>query len=82
MGFHMRPSLFSSDLYCWSNKPKRDDTPRQHSRCRHTHMGYRVGLKIGVRPFALGLFAALLIGGVSFALISSFAAELIQMVGL
>jgi hypothetical protein len=45
-------------------------------------MGYRVGLKIGVRPFALGLFAALLIGGVSFALISSFAAELIQMVGL
>ena len=37
---------------------------------------------IGLRPFALGLFAALLVGGVSFALIAAFAADLIQMVGL
>ena len=35
--------------------------------------------KIGVRPFALGLFAALLIGGVSFTLISLFAADLINL---
>ena len=34
-------------------------------------------IKIGMRPFALGLFAAVLIGGVSFALISLFAADLI-----
>jgi uncharacterized integral membrane protein (TIGR00698 family) len=39
-------------------------------------------IKIGMRPFALGLFAALLIGGVSFALIAAFAADLIKMVGL
>ncbi len=35
--------------------------------------------KIGMRPFALGLFAAVLIGGVSFALISLFAADLIAL---
>ena len=35
--------------------------------------------KIGMRPFALGLFAALLIGGVSFALISLFGARLIDL---
>jgi len=34
-------------------------------------------IKIGMRPFALGLFAAVLIGGVSFALISLFGADLI-----
>ena len=34
-------------------------------------------VKIGMRPFALGLFAAVLIGGVSFALISLFGADLI-----
>jgi len=34
-------------------------------------------IKIGLRPFALGLFAAVLIGGVSFALISLFGASLI-----
>lgn len=34
-------------------------------------------IKIGMRPFALGLFAAALIGGVSFALISLFGADLI-----
>ncbi len=34
-------------------------------------------IRIGMRPFVLGLFAALLIGGVSFALISLFGAELI-----
>ncbi len=38
--------------------------------------------KIGMRPFVLGLFAALLIGAVSFSLIAVFAAELIQLVGL
>ncbi len=36
-------------------------------------------IKIGMRPFALGLFAALLIGGVSFALISWFGADLIAL---
>ena len=36
---------------------------------------------IGLRPFALGLFAALLIGGVSFALISTFAPRLMIMIG-
>jgi uncharacterized integral membrane protein (TIGR00698 family) len=36
---------------------------------------------IGLRPFALGLFAALLIGGVSFALISTFAPRLMNMIG-
>jgi uncharacterized integral membrane protein (TIGR00698 family) len=36
---------------------------------------------IGLRPFALGLFAALLIGGVSFALIGLFAPALISMIG-
>lgn len=36
-------------------------------------------VKIGMRPFALGLFAALLIGGVSFALISLFATDLIAL---
>jgi len=36
---------------------------------------------IGLRPFALGLFAALLVGGVSFALISAFAPRLINMIG-
>ena len=34
-------------------------------------------IKIGMRPFALGLLAAVLIGGVSFTLISLFAADLI-----
>ncbi len=36
-------------------------------------------IKIGMRPFVLGLFAALLIGGVSFMLISLFAADLIEL---
>ena len=36
-------------------------------------------IKIGMRPFALGLFAALLIGGVSFVLISLFGADLIAL---
>lgn len=36
-------------------------------------------IKIGIRPFALGLFAAVLIGGVSFALISLFGADLIAL---
>jgi len=36
-------------------------------------------IRIGLRPFALGLFAALLIGGVSFVLISLFGADLIAM---
>ncbi|MGI9201244.1 MAG: hypothetical protein ACR2QL_09305, partial [Woeseiaceae bacterium] len=36
---------------------------------------------IGLRPFALGLFAALLVGGVSFALISTFAPRLMIMIG-
>jgi uncharacterized integral membrane protein (TIGR00698 family) len=36
---------------------------------------------IGLRPFALGLFAALLVGGVSFALISAFAPRLMNMLG-
>ena len=36
-------------------------------------------IKIGMRPFALGLFAAVLIGGVSFLLISLFAADLISL---
>lgn len=35
-------------------------------------------IKIGMRPFVLGLFAALLIGGVSFALISMFGQDLIE----
>jgi len=35
-------------------------------------------IKIGMRPFALGLFAALLIGGVSYTLISLFGANLIE----
>jgi uncharacterized integral membrane protein (TIGR00698 family) len=39
-------------------------------------------IKIGMRPFVLGLFAALLIGGVSFTLIALFATSLIQIVGL
>ncbi len=36
-------------------------------------------VKIGMRPFVLGLFAAALIGGVSFALISLFATDLIAL---
>jgi len=36
-------------------------------------------IRIGLRPFALGLFAALLIGGVSFVLISLFGADLVAM---
>lgn len=36
---------------------------------------------IGLRPFVLGLFAALLVGGVSFALISAFAPRLMNMIG-
>ena len=36
---------------------------------------------IGMRPFVLGLFAALLVGGVSFVLISAFAPGLMVMVG-
>jgi uncharacterized integral membrane protein (TIGR00698 family) len=36
-------------------------------------------IKIGMRPFALGLFAAALIGGVCFALISLFGADLIAL---
>jgi len=36
-------------------------------------------IKIGMRPFALGLFAAVLIGGVSFSLISLFGADLIAL---
>ena len=36
---------------------------------------------IGLRPFALGLFAAVFIGGVSFFLISAFAPKLISMIG-
>lgn len=36
-------------------------------------------IKIGMRPFLLGLFAALLIGGVSFALISLFGQDLIDL---
>ena len=36
-------------------------------------------MRIGLRPFALGLFAATLIGGVSFALISLFGAQLIAL---
>ena len=36
---------------------------------------------IGMRPFVLGLFAALLVGGVSFILISTFAPRLMIMVG-
>ncbi len=38
-------------------------------------------VKIGVKPFVLGLFAALLIGGVSFVLISLFGAGLIDLLG-
>lgn len=38
--------------------------------------------KIGMRPFLLGLFAALLIGGVSLTTISLFAESLIKVVGL
>lgn len=34
-------------------------------------------VKIGMRPFALGLFAAVVVGGVSFSLISLFGAQLI-----
>lgn len=36
---------------------------------------------IGLKPFVLGLFAALLVGGVSFALISAFAPRLLIMIG-
>ena len=36
-------------------------------------------IKIGMRPFALGLFAAVLIGGVSYVLISLFGADLIAL---
>ena len=36
---------------------------------------------IGLRPFALGLFAALLVGGVSFVLISAFARTLMDLIG-
>ncbi len=36
---------------------------------------------IGMRPFILGLFAALLVGGVSFVLIATFAPRLMVMVG-
>jgi uncharacterized integral membrane protein (TIGR00698 family) len=36
-------------------------------------------MKIGMRPFALGLFAAVLIGGVSFVLIYLFASDLIEL---
>jgi uncharacterized integral membrane protein (TIGR00698 family) len=39
-------------------------------------------IKIGPRPFILGLFAALLIGGVSLTLICLFAAPLIELVGI
>jgi uncharacterized integral membrane protein (TIGR00698 family) len=39
-------------------------------------------VKIGFRPFALGLFAALLIGGVSFVSIAFLAAPLIRLAGL
>jgi uncharacterized membrane protein YadS len=39
-------------------------------------------VKIGMRPFILGLFAAFLIGGVSLGLISAFAQSLITAVGL
>jgi uncharacterized integral membrane protein (TIGR00698 family) len=39
-------------------------------------------VKIGPRPFMLGLFAALLIGGVSLALIYAFADSLLGMVGI
>jgi uncharacterized integral membrane protein (TIGR00698 family) len=39
-------------------------------------------IRIGVRPFLLGLFAAFLIGGVSLGLISTFAQYLITSVGL
>jgi len=39
-------------------------------------------IKIGMRPFALGLFAAVLIGGVSLALIGALAQTLISAVGL
>ena len=35
---------------------------------------------IGMRPFALGLFAAVLVGGVSFALIGAFAPSLMSMI--
>jgi hypothetical protein len=37
-------------------------------------------VKIGLRPFVLGLFAALLIGGVSFVLITLFGADLISLI--
>lgn len=37
-------------------------------------------VKIGLRPFVLGLFAALLIGGVSFVLISLFGASLVRLI--
>jgi uncharacterized membrane protein YadS len=39
-------------------------------------------LKIGLRPFVLGLFAAVLIGVVSLALIYAFAESIIALVGL
>jgi uncharacterized membrane protein YadS len=39
-------------------------------------------IRIGPRPFILGLFAALLIGGVSLTLIVLFAAPLIELVGI
>lgn len=41
---------------------------------------FRNIIKIGMRPFVLGLFAALLIGGVSFSLILWFGADLIALV--
>lgn len=37
-------------------------------------------IKIGLKPFVLGLFAALLIGGVSYVLITMFAADLIELI--
>jgi len=39
-------------------------------------------IKIGMRPFALGLFAALVVGGVSFVLISTFGATLMRLLGV
>lgn len=39
-------------------------------------------VKIGIRPFALGPFAAVLIGGVSLGLITAFAQSLITAIGL
>lgn len=39
-------------------------------------------IKIGMRPFLLGLFAAFLVGGVSLGLISAFARSVISLVGI